>query len=405
MGDLFELVRKDEGAKTIFSQFQSLPLLPSTLIESAFKELAKKALRRSPLFANFIDYFNREWIKIVKPKHFSVFMRGTRTTGPAESFNCQVNKRFKTHGNFFHFCEALQKEELVIAQQLENYIEGTVQREKQPKYLKKRNIAIKKYSLMLQNKEITPTVFLATMANKKNRILYADEDISLNDVEVKILQGSELYGGNDDVVYEEIDESSEVSDSDIDIFIDEKEPVKTRATRNNAEVMSDRGITGRVTRSKRNGRNNSVEHPCSSSNTPPVMGQVTRSNKNGRSNSSTSSNVQNESDTDDIFCRLTRSGTALNKIKAAINIINTQSASFDENSMECILGCGRNKAMLLLPCQHQHTCKECWLIWKIENLKKINCDVFNSSQYDDSVMQPKCPVCRTTVNKEIIAFN
>lgn len=98
MGELFELVRTDDIAMTIFRQFQCLALLPADKIEITFKDLAKKTLKVSPLFSNFIDYFNREWIKIVKPIHFSVFMRGTRTTGSAESYNHQVNQRFKTHG-------------------------------------------------------------------------------------------------------------------------------------------------------------------------------------------------------------------------------------------------------------------------------------------------------------------
>lgn len=120
MGILYELVRRDENARIIFKPFECLALLPDDVIEATFEKLAKKALKISPLFASFIDYFDRERIKIVKPQHFSVF----------KSFNNQVNHRFKTHGNFFHFCEMLQKEELVIAQQLENYVEGTVQRER-----------------------------------------------------------------------------------------------------------------------------------------------------------------------------------------------------------------------------------------------------------------------------------
>lgn len=211
IAELFALVRKEEKAKDIFSQFQCLPLLPYAIIESTFKDLAKKALRVSTLFSIFIDYFNREWIKIVKPIHFSVFMRGTKSTGSAESFNRQMNQRFKTHGNFYHFCETLQKEEVVIAQQLENYIGGSMQHQKQPKYLKKRNAAIKKYSIMLQNDEISPMTFLATMANRKHHILYADDDISLNDLELN--STPELFGGDDDAVYV-LNESSDSSDSD-----------------------------------------------------------------------------------------------------------------------------------------------------------------------------------------------
>lgn len=211
MGELFELVRNNENVKTIFAQFQCLPLLPAHLIENTFRNLAKKALKTTVKFDRFIDYFNREWMKIVTPKHFSVFMRGTRTTGSAESFNHQMNNRFKTHGNFYHFCEALQKEELVTAENLRNYIDGSMQSTRQSKFYQKRNKAIKKYSIMLQNKEIDPISFLATMANRKNHILFADEDIHLDADDLQIVQESVLYGGEEDVVYKEypFDEDSD----------------------------------------------------------------------------------------------------------------------------------------------------------------------------------------------------
>lgn len=95
----------------------------------------------------------------------------------------------------------------------------------------------------------------------------------------------------------------------------------------------------------------------------------------------------------------------LNKIIAAIESIKAGNQPFPNDSMECILGCGRNKCMLLLPCQHQHTCKECWLIWKIENLKMVTKEALLSSPYDENIMRPKCPMCRQSVDKEIIAFN
>lgn len=118
----------------------------------------------------------------------------------------------------------------------------------------------------------------------------------------------------------------------------------------------------------------------------------------------TSSTDENDDNTD-IFRKLTRSGSALKRIISAIESIENQTAIFTKDSMECILDCGRNKAMLLLPCQHQHTCKECWLIWKMQSLKRITKEVLNSSHYDDNIMQPKCPMCRQPVDKEIVAYN
>lgn len=212
IGDLFQLCREDVKAKEIFSQFQCLPLLPADVIEITFKELAKKALRTSLKFATFVDYFDREWIKIVKPKHFSVFMRGTKTTGAAENFNHQMNARFKTHANLYHFCESLLKEEVVIAESLRNYIEGSMQKIKMPKFYRKRNRAIKKYSKMLQNEEISPMMFLTTMANRKNHIVYEEIDISVEEAEIEGNQ-SDLFGGDDETVYKEypLDDMSEDS--------------------------------------------------------------------------------------------------------------------------------------------------------------------------------------------------
>lgn len=229
MGELFELVRKVESVKFIFAQFQCLALLPADQIEDAFKRLAKKALKETTLFASFIDYFDREWIKTVTPRYFSVFMLGTRTTGSAETFNGKINKRFKTHGEFYRFCESLQNEELAVTTQLSNYIDGSVQRQRLSKFLKKRNVLIRKYSIMLQNGEITPSLFLATLANRKNHVIYEDEDICLDQDEVDIaVKESELYGGNQDDV-----DLAYLSDSDTANTTDEEDdtPILTETQR------------------------------------------------------------------------------------------------------------------------------------------------------------------------------
>lgn len=90
---------------------------------------------------------------------------------------------------------------------------------------------------MLKNGEISVGVFLATMANRKNNIVYADEIISLNEREVQLAQESESYGGHDDVDHEEF---AEFSDSDTETIFsgeDLPEPSITQLrTRKNAET-------------------------------------------------------------------------------------------------------------------------------------------------------------------------
>lgn len=118
------------------------------------------------------------------------------------------------------------------------------------------------------------------------------------------------------------------------------------------------------------------------------------------------STIQDDSDNMELFGRITRSGTTLQRIQSLLKNIENQNATqiLQNDSMECIVGCGRNKSMLLLPCHHQHTCKECWLIWKIESIKNIPQDIFDQS-FDDDLMKPKCLVCRSYVDEEIIALN
>lgn len=149
--ELFKLIRSNENAKSIFRQFQCLALLPPGLIESSFHKLVKVALELSILFAPFVDYYNNEWTLIVKPIHFSVFMRGTRTTALAESFNGHANKKFKTHSNLYNFCECLLTEEVTIYTQLENDLNGTIQKNNQNQFYKRRNKLIREYSIKLRD--------------------------------------------------------------------------------------------------------------------------------------------------------------------------------------------------------------------------------------------------------------
>lgn len=193
--ELYELIRTEPVAKNIFRRFQCLALLPANEIAAAFITLSQEALKSSVLFSEFIDYFHEEWIKRVKPHNFSVFLRDTRTTAAAEAFNGKSNKIFKTHGNFFHFVETLQKEEVAKAEQLEGDVEGLIQRSNQKKYYKDRSQLIKDYSYRLRDGQISTHLFLKTIANPKNNILFSDAQISVLSAEVDITTSSVLYEG------------------------------------------------------------------------------------------------------------------------------------------------------------------------------------------------------------------
>lgn len=232
--ELFNLIRSNENAKSLFRQFQCLALLPTEMIEKAFHILSKEALKLSTLFSPFIDYFDKEWIKIVKPIHFSVYMRGTRTTALAEAFNGSINKRFKTHSNLFNFCDSLLTEEVTICQQLENDMNGTIQKNNQSQFYKRRNKLIREYSLKLKDEDMDPMLFLKVMANQKNRILYADNEISCEQSAVEVASQTELYGALDSVVYETVDELSELTGINVELIETMNETPNSTVSQTNA---------------------------------------------------------------------------------------------------------------------------------------------------------------------------
>lgn len=192
---LFELIKKNENAKAFLRQFQCLALLPANLIEKEFINLSRSVLSEFPQFTRFVAYYKEQWIKRVKPENFSVFLQDTRTTASAEAYNGKSNKVFKTHGNFFSFIEALQAEELMKTEELEHDTEGAIQHDFQKKKDRIRAKNIQKYSLMLQNGKISAKLFIKTMANINNKIIYEDKAISLHPAEIEITKETELFCG------------------------------------------------------------------------------------------------------------------------------------------------------------------------------------------------------------------
>lgn len=221
MSELFEKINTDEKYRDIFRRFQCLPLLPLHHIESSFRDLAKEALNLDKqLFAPFVNYFNREWMNIVTPKHFCVYMRDKRTTGDAESFNSKLNQLFKAHPGLFLFCETLQQLEAVCSTQLINYVNGTEQKDGTNKYYKKRSKLIREVSVKHKD---DPVVLLKVLANQKYKILYSSNEITANEEDVKMAATAELYADQNDKVNTRFPKTDESKHDDLGTKFDDAE--------------------------------------------------------------------------------------------------------------------------------------------------------------------------------------
>lgn len=122
----------------------------------------------------------------------------------------------------------------------------------------------------------------------------------------------------------------------------------------------------------------------------------------GSNSSSDSDDVENECNLD-LFARVTRNSSTLKRVEALVRKFEDEPIEPNDD-MLCIIGCGKKKNMLLLPCCHQHTCEPCWILWKMTHSRRIPNTIFDQT-FEENSLKPKCPVCKAPVDQEIRVFN
>lgn len=85
--------------------------------------------------------------------------------------------------------------------------------------------------------------------------------------------------------------------------------------------------------------------------------------------------IQSESDESDSDNELhevassTGTESELNRLYETFHKIVNGDVNIHKNNPNCLMGCGRLKATVLLPCRHQSTCNECFVLSKLYLLK------------------------------------
>lgn len=453
MKTLYDLIRTNEDAKFIFRKFQSLALLPASMIKDEFISLLREALNKYKFteFAPFVEYFKSQWILRVKPVHFSVFNLETRSTGAAEANNGKSNKFFRTHGAFFQFVETLQKEETVKADQFSQDVSGIFQPDRRKKFYKKRAELIAKYWTQLEKKIITPKHFLSIMANVNNEILYDEKLFFTHEIDIELSNGTLLMEGDDieptisAVIMEDVEKeissgerpksnkrkrkSSELTDSvEFDGNLQNKRkrrkqpPPATIGKRRPTTSEANQTATVSKTTTGRTDRTQTRSTTSRAKRTTTATVSTVDSTKRSQSKSTTSRTTRanqkiqhrahvssEDSDTEDvdgdsqvyqIMERITRNGTAMvNIMKRFKELESLENITIDPDCFKCIICFERRKNTILLPCLHQHTCGPCWIMWKIQQINAVPFDSMNNDDEMDEAVKPKCPVCRQGVEE------
>lgn len=80
--------KKNAAAHAMLKKFMALPFLPHEMVKDAFEYLKEDCKRDfGNVFNKFIDYFEKEWIKVVTPKGFSIYRLKHATNNFLESYH------------------------------------------------------------------------------------------------------------------------------------------------------------------------------------------------------------------------------------------------------------------------------------------------------------------------------
>lgn len=339
----------------------------------------------------------------------NVYAQDTRTTGAAEAFNGKCGRSFKTHGNFFNFLAVYQREELTKTNELELDVRGVLQKDTQKKKYRDRSSIIEQYSKLLKANKISVRRFLVIMSNMDNKIVYDEHEypkLDIEDIEFESSDDMEKYKSMTQPIPVCSNSSSTVSNTpEMDADVNEVEAIDDvvavvqeqgsgrKAPLSKAAVENEKsnGSSSKgepSSNSQRKKRKRVVEIEESDSDDEVCLVRSKR-RKNVLMDSSHDSLDSSDSDLKIVtsITSMEAELTRLHKLFDEIILERTTVNSKAKRSSKCIMECGRVKATVLQPCQHQATCNQCFVFWKLHLVSKSK-TIF-------------CPICRATVKKHV----
>lgn len=297
-----------------------------------------------------------------------------------------------------------QKEEAVKTNELERDVNGFIQKDTRKKKYKDRSMKIEFYSHQLNENKISVKRFLKLMCHVDNKIVFDEGDYPVldpNELEFESLEDLKEYeniiAGTDliEITMKDRLEPDDVIDITTETITAEK--VTTgRATRK--RVTTKRATTKRaateeavenstvLTRSKARKLASAAQQGVTTDASTGSKSKRQRDESLDSENNSNSKKSTNDLNIDgDTF--LQSSSNELVRLTAIFHDICEEKLIIASDSRDCVMGCGRGKGTVLLPCKHQPTCRQCYVMW----------NVF----LDEDKKSRFCPICKCCVVNHI----
>lgn len=168
---LFQLIKKNAGARAIQNSLMSLPLLSANQIKEGFKSV-KAIARKKRLLKRFkpvFTYFEGYWLKQNERNSISVIDLNMRTTSSLEALNSAIQHWFPSNPNIYSFIDHLRLYESIKSSdlyQLSTEEISSKQLERRRTKDKNRDEKIKKLTSSLKIGEISVAGFLEAMSDR-----------------------------------------------------------------------------------------------------------------------------------------------------------------------------------------------------------------------------------------------
>lgn len=99
--------------------------------------------------------------------------------------------------------------------------------------------------------------------------------------------------------------------------------------------------------------------------------------------------MSNESDNDaEMAATITNSNEEIDRLYKHFKNVIHMNFRGKYSTKTCAMECGRPKATKLLPCKHQPTCDECFVLWKCYLIREKKTVI--------------CPFCKREIEKHIV---
>lgn len=229
---------------------------------------------------------------------------------------------------------------MVKTNELERDVAGLVQKDTRKKKFKDRSLVIEHYSKLLKDDKIRVGRFLQIMANMDNKVVIQEHEYP-------------LVSDTDDTTPVVLATTSEVSEI---VLVSKRKYTKKTQNTHKSTVLTRSKARKAAVQGQSVSKKRRIDE-C-------VESEEDQTNTVKKAKESTEPIVCDENNDLEAVTTLTSTTIEIDRLHKHFEKIYNRKVNVTLD-IKCVMGCGRPKGTVLLPCQHQPTCNQCFVMWRV----------------------------------------